>query len=221
MKRTFRFKSKSYDLETYILKASLHTFLSYKAFFGTELLDDLAQAKKNLDSKEHDDQCDGCLTFMQVLYVLINEGEGIDEPFLDWISNIDSNHINLPEIVSVVSDIYTKTIRPDKKNRSKNSIKDEFASTMTIEEMSDMLLGMGVRISDFHDITFGMAINMLWEHVRSDKRKCGEKVEDLERRYKIMKANLPALTELHDAGKVSDEEYERYRKEIEAWESDE
>lgn len=83
-----------------------------------------------------------------------------------------------------------------------------------------MLLEAGMNLSDFHDITFGMALNMLWEQTRSLRRRRGERVEDPERTYKIMKANLPALTELHNKGKVSDEEYEEYTRKIREWESD-
>lgn len=204
--------------DTYTLKASLHTFLNYKALFGHDLLDDLSEAEKELEAKEHDNKCDGCIIYLQVLYALIEEGNGAEMPFLEWLEQLDQ--INLSEIVKAVTGLITSTMKPDRRNRMKTSVTDEFASSMTIEEISIMLLETGMNLSDFHDITFGMALNMLWEHTRSLRRRRGERVEDPERTYKIMKANLPALTELHDKGKVSDEEYEEYTRKIREWESD-
>ena len=203
--------------DTYILKASLHAFLNYKALFGHDLLDDLSLAEKELKGSD-DEKCDGSIIYLQVLYALIEEGSGTGKPFLQWLEKIDT--INLPDIVQTVTDIITATLKPDRKNRTKESVTDEFASTMTIEEISIMLLETGMNLSDFRDITFGMALNMLWEYNRSLRRRHGERVEDPERTYKIMKANFPALTELHEKGKVSDEEYNRYKNFIEAWESD-
>lgn len=203
--------------DTYTLKASLHTFLNYKALFGHDLLDDLSLAEKELKGS-HDDKCDGSIIYLQVLYALIEEGNGAEMPFLEWLEQLDT--INLPEIVETVTDLITATMKPDKRNRTTASVTDEFASSMTIEEISVMLLETGMNLSDFHDITFGMALNILWEQTRSLRRRRGERVEDPERTYKIMKANLPALTELHDKGKVSDEEYEEYIRKIREWESD-
>lgn len=203
--------------DTYTLRASLHTFLNYKALFGHDLLDNLSEAEKELKGS-HDDKCDGSIIYLQVLYALIEEGNGAEMPFLEWLEQLDK--INLPEIVKAVTSLITSTMKPDKRNRTTASVADEFASSMTIEEISVMLLEAGMNLSDFHDITFGMALNILWEQTRSLRRRRGERVEDPERTYKIMKANLPALTELHDKGKVSDEEYEEYIRKIREWESD-
>ena len=214
MKKSFKIND-----EWYVLDASLFTFISYKKLFGTDLLNDLEKAEKMLNSG-YDERCDGCIIYLQALYVLIAEGNSDPELplFVDWVAGF--NKIKLPEIVKIITDLYTQTTRPDRKNRTANTHIDEFASGMSIEELADMLLEMGVSIADFHDITFGMALNMLWEHSRSLRRRRGEKVEDPERTYKIMKANLPALTELHDAGKISDEEYNGYINRIKLWESD-
>lgn len=83
-----------------------------------------------------------------------------------------------------------------------------------------MLLSTGATIRDMHDITYGMAINMLMEKSRLTAAAGGKETADPEKQYNIMKANLPALERLHKEGKVSDERYNAYIRSLEEWESD-
>ncbi len=83
-----------------------------------------------------------------------------------------------------------------------------------------MLLSTGATIRDLHDITYGMAINMLMEKSRLTAAAGGRETADPEKQYNIMKANLPALERLHKEGKVSDERYNAYIRSLEEWESD-
>lgn len=83
-----------------------------------------------------------------------------------------------------------------------------------------LLLGAGITINDYHDITYGMAINLLWERNRAVKRENGEEIADPEKQYRVMKANLPALEELYKAGRVRKEKYEAYISALERWESE-
>lgn len=83
-----------------------------------------------------------------------------------------------------------------------------------------MLLSTGATIRDMHDITYGMAINMLMEKSRLTAAARGKETADPEKQYNIMKANLPALERMHKEGKVSDERYYAYIRSLEEWESD-
>jgi hypothetical protein len=83
-----------------------------------------------------------------------------------------------------------------------------------------MLLSTGATIRDMHDITYGMAINMLMEKSRLTAAAGGRETADPEKQYNIMKANLPALERMHKEGKVSDERYNAYIRSLEEWESD-
>lgn len=83
-----------------------------------------------------------------------------------------------------------------------------------------MLLSTGATIRDMHDITYGMAINMLMEKSRLTAAAGGKETADPEKQYNIMKANLPALERMHKEGKVSDERYNAYIRSLEEWESD-
>ncbi|MCR5143439.1 MAG: hypothetical protein K6C68_13120 [Ruminococcus sp.] len=83
-----------------------------------------------------------------------------------------------------------------------------------------MLLSTGATIRDLHDITYGMAINMLMEKSRLTAAAGGKETADPEKQYNIMKANLPALERMHKEGKVSDERYNAYIRSLEEWESD-
>lgn len=83
-----------------------------------------------------------------------------------------------------------------------------------------MLLSTGATIRDMHDITYGMAINMLMEKSRLTAAAGGKETADPEKQYNIMKANLPALERMHNEGKVSDERYNAYIRTLEEWESD-
>lgn len=83
-----------------------------------------------------------------------------------------------------------------------------------------MLLSTGATVQDMHDITYGMAINILMEKSRLSAAARGKEASDPEKQYNIMKANLPALEKMHCEGKISDERYNAYIRSLEEWESD-
>lgn len=84
-----------------------------------------------------------------------------------------------------------------------------------------LLLNAGLTIRDFHDITFGMALNFMWEKKRTIAASKGEERSDPERQYKIMKANLPALEEMYKAGEIPKSKYDAYIEKLKEWESEE
>lgn len=81
-----------------------------------------------------------------------------------------------------------------------------------------LLLNAGLTVGDMHDITFGMAINILAEKNRLTAAMSGKETSDPEKQYNVMKANLPALEAMHKAGRVSDERYIAYVNTLREWE---
>lgn len=198
MTRTFK---------TMTLKASLYTFIKYKSEFRRELLSDLT----NGDWK----------SYFRILYVLRCEGMGIDEPFDTFINSV-IEEVKIDEVINVVSELYTDAIKISKRNRSFSEAKqDDDSSPITTAELCVMLLGVGLSISDFHDMTLGFALDILHEKARSILRAKGEQVQDPERQYRVMKADQPLIEQMHKDGKISDADYQRYMKAITDWEADE
>ena len=76
-------------------------------------------------------------------------------------------------------------------------------------------------INDTHDITYGMAINLLSEKGRLMAAANGEEIPDPEKQYNIKKANLPALEKLYAQGKVSEARFNAYVQSLREWESEE
>ena len=83
-----------------------------------------------------------------------------------------------------------------------------------------MLLSTGATIRDMHDITYGMAINMLMEKSRLTAAAGGKETADPEKQYNIMKANLPALEAMYKSGKITEERYKAYINSLKEWEED-
>ena len=83
-----------------------------------------------------------------------------------------------------------------------------------------LLLNAGLTVKDFHDITFGMALNIMWEKKRITAASRGEEQSDPERQYRIMKANLPALEEMFKAGEITKSKYDAYIEKLREWESE-
>ncbi|MBR1724786.1 MAG: hypothetical protein IJ723_07205, partial [Ruminococcus sp.] len=73
---------------------------------------------------------------------------------------------------------------------------------MTVEELCVLLLNAGATIRDMHDITYGMAINILAEKNRLMAAISGKETSDPEKQYSIMKANLPALEAMYKSGRI-------------------
>lgn len=84
-----------------------------------------------------------------------------------------------------------------------------------------LLLNTGLTVNDFHDITFGMALNFMWEKKRITAASRGKEQTDPERQYNIMKANLPALEEMYKAGEIPKSKYDAYIEKLKEWESEE
>lgn len=207
-----------------VLKSSVHTWFAYKAGFGSELAEDMARAIA-LDEQrrtEADDVKRARLLgqevrlFLQLIWAFADEGTAEMLPFETWIERVEG--IDLPQAIKAVTELYTSTIKPDRKNRGIGQEKTENGSVST-EQLGDMLLTLGISISDMRDITVGQAINIIHEHVRNKLRAAGENVPDPEQRYKQAKE----IVELIESGAVEDfdrKEYEKLKRLVNEWEAD-
>lgn len=83
-----------------------------------------------------------------------------------------------------------------------------------------LLLNAGLTLHDLHDITYGMAINLLAEKNRLTAAISGKEVSDPEKQYSIMKANLPALEAMYKSGRITEERYRAYINSLKEWEND-
>ena len=203
MTRTFKTKKR-----TLTLKASLFTFVEYKSEFRRELLYDLASGDWQ--------------TYTRILYVLCCEGMEMIEPFDEFINNIFlDDDAKLEDIIRIVSELYTDAIKISRRNRSFSAETDDDSAPMPISELCVMLFGVGLSMSDFHDITLGFALDILHDKARSIRRANGEQIQDPEHQYKCMKADQPLIEQMHKDGKISDADYQRYMKAITDWEADE
>lgn len=206
------------------LKSSVHTWFVYKAGFGSELSEDMARAVIIAEQreKETDEVKRAALfgaelrLFLQIIWAFADEGTPEMPPFETWIERVES--IDLPAAITAVTELYSSTIKPDRKNRGIGQEKTESGSIST-EQLADMLLTLGISISDMRDITVGQAINIIHEHVRNRLRAQGESVPDPEQRYKMAKE----IVELIESGQVEDydqQEYEKLKRLIKEWEAD-
>lgn len=110
MKKTY-----TIDNKEVILKASLYTQIAYKAYFGHDLLGDLVKADDLLKKKSYESRTDGNIIYLQVLYVLTEEGSAEElPPFKEWLKNIGG--IDYADLIKTVSELYLSTTKPDRKN---------------------------------------------------------------------------------------------------------
>lgn len=204
------------------LKSSVYTWLTYKAGFGAELPEDMARAIAidGQRTKELDDVTRAALLgqemrlFLQLLWAFASEGTPGLPPFENWVQGIES--IDITGAIKTITELYTATIKPDRRNRGSGS-EDDSSGTVSTEALADMLLDVGVSISDMKNITVGQAINIIREHVRRVQRSKGEQVSDPDKQYKQIKE----IVELIESGKVTDydpKEYEELKKALREWE---
>ena len=202
MTRTFKTGKR-----TLTLKASLYTFIKYKMEFRRELLYDLSASDYR--------------TYVRILYVLSCEGMNITESFNQFVESLGK--VDAIKLACTVSELYTDAIKISKRNRSfsASSETEEDTSPMPISELCVMMFAIGLSLADFHDITLGFALDLLHDKARSIRRANGEQVSDPEHQYKVMKADQPLIEQLHEEGKISEQDYQRYIKAIADWEADE
>jgi len=184
------------------LCASLYTHIAYRAEFGRELLRDLIDGDT--------------VAYLQALYVLACEGTGNLPTFDEWVGTL--GRIDIAGIITIVSELYAETAKVSKQNRSANTGGDSLP--LRADELCVMLMSAGLQMSDFHDITLGMALDILHEKVRSIRRANGENIPDPEEQYRIALGNLPDVKAAYEAGGISENDYKRYIDMLKRWEAD-
>lgn len=202
------------------LKSSVYTWFAYKAGFGAELPEDMARAIA-IDGqrvKELDDVTRAALLgqemrlFLQLLWAFASEGTPGLPPFEQWVQGIEN--IDITGVIKTITELYTATIKPDRRNRGSGS---GDSGTVSTEALADMLLDVGVSVSDMKNITVGQAINIIREHVRRVQRSKGEQVSDPDKQYEQIKE----IVELIESGQVTDydpKEFEELKKALREWE---
>lgn len=208
------------DGRTVTLKSSVYTWFTYKAGFSAELPEDMARAIAidGQRAKELDDVTRAALLgqemrlFLQLLWAFASEGTPGLPPFEAWVQDIEN--IDITEVIKTITELYTATIKPDRRNRGSGS---EDGGAVSTEALADMLLDVGVSIGDMKNITVGQAINIIREHVRRVQRSKGEQVSDPDKQYRQIKE----IVELIESGKVTDydpKEFEELKKALREWE---
>lgn len=202
------------------LRANVHTWFVYKAEFGRELAEDMQRAIEldSLRGKEPDRvkssamYGEECRLFLQILWTFADEGtEGLGS-FEDWLESV--NGADMVSVVRTVTELYVSTVKPDKRNRAHGG-KD--GDGFTTEELAEMLLSLGVTISDMRELTVGQALNLLYARARSNSRASGKSVSDPDKQYRILKEIVSAV----ESGEITDfdpKEYERIKRAVEEWE---
>ena len=189
----------------YSLCASVYTLVLYRGLFGRELLDDLLSGD------------DGA--YIRVFYVLACEGGSELAGFDEWADNTKITAEDMANIILSVSQLWTAAARVSRRNRTQNSGSD--GTPVRCDELCVMLLSAGLTLSDMHSLTLGMALDILYERIRSIRRANGEQITDPEEQYRIAVGNLPDVRAAYEAGTVSREDYERYIEAIRRWEDNE
>lgn len=208
------------DGRTHTLKSSVYTWFTYKAGFGAELPEDMARAIAidGQRAKELDDVTRAALLgqemrlFLQLLWAFASEGTPGLPPFEQWVQGIEN--IDITNVIKVITELYTATIKPDRRNRGSGN---GDGGTVSTEALADMLLDVGVSIADMKNITVGQAINIIREHVRRVQRSKGEQVSDPDKQYRQIKE----IVELIESGQVTDydpKEFEELKKALREWE---
>ena len=209
--------------QTVTLKSTVHTWFVYKAQFGRELPEDMRRAIKlqELRSEESDEVKSAALLgeeyrlFLQLLWAFADEGtEGLP-PFEAWLRTIDG--VDIADVVKTVAELYTSTMKPDRRNRAINGGEDD-GGMITTEEMAASLLGIGVTVADMKELTVGQAVNLIHAHIRAVKAAHGEEIPDPEKQYRTAKEIVTMI----DSGEITDydkQDYERLKKAVRAWEN--
>lgn len=215
---------KSYDIggRTLTLRSNVHTWFAYKAQFRRELAEDLKRAMELDGLRERADEIESakvyaeeCRLFLQILWAFADEGTPDMPPFDRWLTTVSG--VDMPEIVEIVTELYVSTMRPDKRYRVGQKNSD--GSTLTTEELAEMIYSSGADSLALRDLTVGMALNLAHAHINAVRMAKGEKVSDPEKQYKQIKEMLGAI----DSGEIPMEtvdmkEYERLKEAVKEWE---
>ena len=134
------------------------------------------------------------------------------------IDLIGAQHLYLQFADGVLGQLYVSTMKPDKRYRI--GAKDSDGSTLTTEELAEMIYSSGADSLALRDLTVGMALNLAHAHINAVRMAKGEKVSDPEKQYKQIKEMLDAI----DSGEIPMEsvdlkEYERLKEAVKEWEN--
>lgn len=221
---------RSYDIggRTVTLRANVHVWIAYKAQFGAELPEDIQRAAAlDAERSKCTDQIQAAALlgqeyrlFLQILWAFASEGtEGLP-PFDRWVKTVGG--VDIADIVRTVTDLYIRTMKPDRRYRVGGEKSGEGEGSITAEELTEMLYSTGADSTALKDLTVGMALNLVHAHVNAARRAKGEKVSDPEQQYKQIKEMLDAI----ESGEIPMEsvdmkEYERLKKAVKEWEDGE
>lgn len=211
------------------LKSSVHTWFLYKGEFGRELSEDISRAIAidELRQAEGDDVKRAVLLgeeyrlWLSLMWAFAAEGTPKIAPFDDWIKQVSG--VDLADVVTTVSELYTSTLNPDRRFRGGFDDDDEDGTEndmagISTESLIDDLLGVGLTLNDLRDVTIGQAINLINEHILGIRRSRGEKATDPEEQYKALKEAV----ELVESGQVKNYDpkaLERAKRKLRKWEN--
>ena len=214
----------SFDIggRTLTLRSTVYTWFAYKAQFGHELAEDLKRAVELDGQREVAGEVESaalygeeCRLFLQVLWAFADAGTPGLPPFDAWLKTIKG--VDMPSVVKVVTELYIDTMKPDKRYRMRTE--DGDTTSLTTEELAEMIYSTGADSMALRDLTVGMALNLAHAHINSIRRAKGETVADPEKQYKQLRGILDA----YERGEIPDScidkaELERVRKAVKEWE---
>lgn len=205
-----------------ILRSNVHTWFAYKAQFGRELAEDLKRAMELDEQRGNAPKVEGaalygeeCRLFLQILWAFADEGTPDLPPFDVWLKSVSG--ADMPSIVGTVTELYISTMKPDKRYRAASS--DGDSTSLTTEELAEMIYSTGADTMALRDLTVGMALNLAHAHINSMRRAKGETVADPEKQYRQLKDILDA----YERGEIPDSsidkaELNRIKKAVKEWE---
>ena len=205
-----------------ILRSNVHTWFAYKAQFGRELAEDLKRAMELDEQRGNAPKVEGaalygeeCRLFLQILWAFADEGTPDLPPFDVWLKSVSG--ADMPSIVGTVTELYISTMKPDKRYRAASS--DGDSTSLTTEELAEMIYSTGADTMALRDLTVGMALNLAHAHINSMRRAKGETIADPEKQYRQLKDILDA----YERGEIPDSsidkaELNRIKKAVKEWE---
>lgn len=215
---------KTYEIggRTLTLRSNVHTWFAYKAQFGRELAEDLKRAMELDEQRGNAPEIEGaalygeeCRLFLQILWAFADEGTPNLPPFDAWLKTVSG--ADMPSIVGTVTELYISTMKPDKRYRAASS--DGDSTSLTTEELAEMIYSTGADTMALRDLTVGMALNLAHAHINSMRRAKGETITDPEKQYRQLKDILDA----YERGEIPDSsidktELNRIKKAVKEWE---
>lgn len=214
----------SYEIggRTLTLRATVYTWFAYKSQFGHELGEDLKRAMELDELRKITKGSEGealfgeeCRLFLQILWAFADAGTPDLPPFDRWLKTISG--VDMPSVIENVTELYISTMKPDKRYRVSTGGGDN--TSLTTEELTEMIYSTGADTMALRDLTVGMALNLVHAHINSIRRAKGETVADPEKQYKQLRGILDA----YERGEIPDScidkaELERVRKAVKEWE---